>query len=76
MKTLKKKNPKTNEVEFRRVDDATADYSVKNQGWSFCPKSEWKTNIRDFGKEEAKRLADEKAAQKAEEKAAKKSKQD
>ena len=50
MKTLKKTNPKTSEIDYKRTDDKTADYAVKNQGWSFCPKSEWKTNIRDFGK--------------------------
>jgi len=52
MKTLKKTNPKTSEIDYKRTDDKTADYAVKNQGWSFCPKSEWKTNIRDFGKVE------------------------
>lgn len=65
MKTLKKTNLKTNQVEYRRSEDKLADYAVAHQGWSFCPKSEWKTNVRDFGKEEAKRIAEEKAAQKA-----------
>jgi hypothetical protein len=72
MKTLKKTNPKTNEVEYRRSEDKVADHAVAYQGWAFCPKSEWKTNVRDFGKEEAKRIAEEKAALKAEEKAVKK----
>jgi hypothetical protein len=52
MKTLKKINPKTSEFDYKRTDDKTADYAVKNQGWSFCPKSEWKTNVRDLGKVE------------------------
>ena len=73
MKTLKKKNPKTNEIEFRRVDDRTAESQVK-LGWSYCPKSEWKSEVRDISKAEAKRLAAEKAETKAREKAEKKSK--
>jgi hypothetical protein len=44
MKTLKK------EGNYIRVTDKEADERLK-YGWSFCPKSEWKTNVRDFGKE-------------------------
>lgn len=72
MKTIKKQT--SSGIEYKRTDEKSADYAVKNQGWSFCPKTEWKTNVRDFGKEEAKRIAEEKAAVKAEEKANKKSK--
>ena len=73
MKTIKRKNPKTNEIEIRRVDDQTAELQIK-QGWSYCPKSEWKSEVRDISKAEAKRLAAEKAETKAREKAEKKSK--
>ena len=47
MKTLKRKN------EIIRVTDKEADEKVKF-GWSFCPKHEWKTNVRDFGKKSKK----------------------
>jgi len=43
MKTLKKADT------YVRVSDKEADEKVK-YGWSFCPKNEWKTNVRDFGK--------------------------
>lgn len=43
MKTLKRKD------EIVRVTDTKSD-SYLNRGFSFCPKSEWKTNIRDFTK--------------------------
>ena len=39
MKTIKKAD------EIKRVEDKNADEMVKN-GWSFCPKKEWKTKIR------------------------------
>jgi hypothetical protein len=45
MKTIKK--IQNNETEYKRVEDEYADYAVKHQGWSFCPKSEWKLNVRD-----------------------------
>ena len=44
---------------YDRVDDSTADFKVKSQGWKFVPKSEWKKNVRDFQK--AARLEAEKA---------------
>jgi hypothetical protein len=48
MKTVKKKTNNEN-YEYRRVDDKEADRLV-GLGWSFCPKTEWKVNVRDFGK--------------------------
>lgn len=38
MKTVKKNG------EFKRVDDMTARGMVKD-GWSYCPKSEWKATL-------------------------------
>lgn len=43
---------------YDRVDDETATIKVRS-GWKFVPKSEWKKNDRDFGKEE--RIEREKA---------------
>jgi hypothetical protein len=43
MKTLKKNGT------IVRVTDKEADDKIKF-GWEFCPKHEWKTNVRDFGK--------------------------
>jgi len=42
MKTVKKKGK-----EPQRVFDIVAENLVKNQGWQYCPKSEWKTKVRD-----------------------------
>lgn len=36
--------------EIRRVADKDADVKVKSYGWTFVPKSEWKTKVRDFNK--------------------------
>ena len=36
--------------EIRRVSDVDADNKVKVHGWTFVPKSEWKTKVRDFNK--------------------------
>jgi len=41
---------KNKEGEIRRVADKDADLKVKNYGWVFIPKSEWKTKVRDFSK--------------------------
>jgi len=40
MKTVKKNAGE--EVEVRRVTDQVAHTMVKGEGWSYCPKSEWK----------------------------------
>lgn len=48
MKTLKRTTEKG--VEFRRVADSESKRLV-DSGWQFCPKSEWKTGLRDLGKE-------------------------
>jgi len=39
---------------YARVNNQEAEMKVKG-GWSFCPKSEWKKNDRDFGREEVKK---------------------
>jgi hypothetical protein len=44
MKCIKK------DGEIRRVSDVDADNKVKVHGWSFVPKSEWKTKVRDANK--------------------------
>ena len=44
MKCIKK------DGEIRRVSDVDADLKVKVHGWTFVPKSEWKTKVRDFNK--------------------------
>ena len=41
MKTLKKGK------EYKRVFDVVAESMVKNQGWEYCPKHEWKEKVRD-----------------------------
>ena len=53
MKTLKKKNK--GEQEYKRVFDIVADNMVKNQGWAYCPKSEWREKVRDAKPIESKK---------------------
>ena len=36
--------------EIRRVSDQDADLKVKVHGWTFAPKAEWKTKVRDANK--------------------------
>lgn len=38
---------------YARVNNQEAERRV-NAGWNFCPKSEWKKNDRDLGREEVK----------------------
>jgi hypothetical protein len=38
---------------YDRVNDLEAVTRIKT-GWSFCPKSEWKKNVRDFEKNDKK----------------------
>lgn len=52
MKTIKKINQDT--TEYRRLSDKIADKKVKNEQWQYCPKSEWKNNVRDYSKEKDK----------------------
>lgn len=33
--------------EIRRVKDELAKKLVEENGWKYCPKSEWKENVRD-----------------------------
>ena len=42
MKTVKKRNKLP-----RRVSDAMAEEMVKQQGWKYCPKGEWREKVRD-----------------------------
>ena len=48
MKTITKNDS------YERVTDEVADVRIKT-GWKFCPKSEWKKNVRDSGTEEKKK---------------------
>ena len=52
MKTIKKTSQDT--TEYRRVSDELADRKIKNDKWQYCPKSEWKINVRDYSKKENK----------------------
>lgn len=52
MKTIKKTN--NDIIEYSRVSDEIADEKIKNEGWKYCPKSEWKINVRDFSKQKNK----------------------
>ena len=36
--------------EICRVSDVDADLKVKVHGWTFAPKAEWKTKVRDTNK--------------------------
>jgi hypothetical protein len=47
MKTIKRGE------EIKRVSDNEAITLVK-EGWAYCPKSEWKQNVRDKDKKEKK----------------------
>lgn len=44
MKTIVNK-----EKNYKRVSDSEAS-SLVGKTWKYCPKSEWKTNVRDFEK--------------------------
>ena len=54
MKTIKKDN------EIIRVDDNTAEFRVKNSGYSYASKSEWKEKVRDVVKEKKESKKDKK----------------
>ena len=49
MKTLKK-TINQEETKYMRVKDGDVNGYVR-QGYTYCPKSEWKKNVRDFNKE-------------------------
>ena len=49
MKTVKKGK------ERKRVFDIVAENMVKNQGWEYCPKSEWREKVRDAKPIESKK---------------------
>jgi hypothetical protein len=46
MKTIRNLSTDT----WKRVSDAEAASTVGRKGWEYCPKSEWKTKVRDYGK--------------------------
>ena len=52
MKCIKKETKETvdgkinKKVEVKRVKDLEANEMVKKDGWSFCPKSEWKNKSK------------------------------
>lgn len=48
MKTIQKGE------KIKRVDEETAGIKVKNNGYSFVPKTIWKENVRDVNKKEEK----------------------
>ena len=54
MKTIR--NTKTGEI--KRVDDKDANNMVSStwQGWEYCPKSLWKTEVRGSVKVESKKV--------------------
>ena len=52
MKTIKKTTDKN--IEYSRVSDEIAEKKIRQFGWKYCPKSEWKINVRDFSKEKIK----------------------
>lgn len=35
---------------IKRVKNDVAKLAVEEDGWKFCPKSEWKVKVRDVGK--------------------------
>ena len=48
---------------IKRVKNDVANIAVEKDGWSFCPKSEWKVNVRDVkkvSKSQKKKLASQK----------------
>jgi len=50
---------KKNET-IKRVKNDVANIAVEKDGWSFCPKSEWKSKVRDvkkISKSQKKKLA-------------------
>jgi len=56
MKTIKKQQDSIDSdfFDYKRVTDVVAEKLVRNEGWEYCPKLEWKTKIRDINKKETK----------------------
>jgi len=50
----------TKDGNYLRVDNQEADSKVKS-GWKYCSKTDWKTNVRDFGKPSREELEAAKA---------------
>lgn len=44
---------------YQRLDNAESEVKVKS-GWKYCPKSEWKSNVRDFDKSEVEEMPERK----------------
>ena len=60
MKTIKKKEKIDSELfTYKRVSDDIADKQVRDEGWEFCPKTEWKNNVRDLNKKTNKKAKEE-----------------
>ena len=36
---------------YKRMPDEDAHVAVTNHGWEYCPKTEWKTNVRNESEE-------------------------
>lgn len=66
MKTLKRQTT-SKTMEYRRVKNEEADTLVRS-GWSYCPKTEWKLNVRDINKKEKVQSSEEKIYNKREKK--------
>jgi len=50
MKTIRRMDLKDGLIEYKRVSDEFAEQKVQNENWEYCPKSEWKNNVRDINK--------------------------
>lgn len=48
---------------YVRINDVEAEQRVK-AGWKYCPKSEWKSNVRDLGKPSKEEVEAEKQEKK------------
>jgi hypothetical protein len=51
---------------YERVDNETGEYRVRNHGWKFAPKSDWKKEVRDVEKAARIRADREKVEARAE----------
>jgi hypothetical protein len=49
----------TQTMEYKRVKNEDADSLIRS-GWSFCPKTEWKSEVRDINKKEKDQSNEEK----------------
>lgn len=49
---------------YQRLSNQDAEQKVKS-GWKYCPKSDWKTNVRDTGKPTQEEIESDKAEKEA-----------